>query len=188
MMGILGLVAVVSGSVAWASENQANDGKLDLILNQSKEVPALLDVNNALPGDRGFAVYPLVNGGTVTGTLSVEIPEVKNSGSSGFEWADGSGDLGANIEIACFLDTNRDGKYTEMEPFYGTVGLVDAEQHSQFVTLDDCDGMEWETLLTFAPGENVDLYLLWRIPESVGNEIQGDSVNFDIKFILDQIR
>ena len=190
-LGIL-IVSVLCTAGAWAyigndvSDNISN-GTVVLKLGNTTQQEAL-NVPNAAPGDSGQYVYHLQNSGSATGYLSIEIPNVINIAATSGKYIDGTGDLGRNTEMAFFLDSDCSGDWNQ-----GDIGLSangQAYQYQstpQYDTLDSYAKAQWNGVTTLSPGNKLNLVALWRIPSSAGNEIQGDSVSYDISFTLTQV-
>jgi hypothetical protein len=60
------------------------------------------------------------------------------------------------------------------------------EADLQYAAVSAYDGDEWDAVLTMAAAATDDLVVLWDIPTSADNTIQGDSLSFDISFVLEQ--
>ena len=54
-------------------------------------------------------------------------------------------------------------------------------------TLDSYANSDWSNVYSGAMAGDDDFYMLWRVPTSVGNDIQGDEVTFTVDFTLTQI-
>lgn len=181
------LVVAFSGS-AWAyldAESDTGSGAIDLHLN--KDGSGSLNVGNAIPGDSGKHIYRLENAGRIAGNLDIHIPPVINIPGSRGEFTDGRGDLGSNVEIALFLDIDGNGLWSEGDVVLGTGGTQTGGT-LRYDSLNSFGGSSWKAVAKINPGRQLNLVLLWRIPLTAGNEIQGDSVNFDIVFTLEQPR
>ena len=118
--------------------------------------------------------------------LSVSIPEIKNIAATSGPHVDGRGDLRAELQVAFYVDMDGDGMWSA-----GDVGLAAdcstyMAQSLQYAPLDKYGAVTWLNAVVMEGGRQCTLILLWRIPIAAGNEIQGDSVSFDIKFNLAQ--
>ncbi len=164
------------------------DGSIDLYLNRETAGGGRPNVAGALPGDSGNTIYRLENKGKAAGELDISIPVIVNTAGVTGEFADGRGDLGANVEAAFYLDLDNDGEWSEGDIGLSTDGTVYLSETLVHNTLDNYGGAEWSDVVRIAPHSQVNLILFWCIPESAGNEIQGDSVSFDIRFTLAQAK
>jgi hypothetical protein len=188
------LLLVASSGTAWAyfrtdgvgTDSQFSTGVLDLKVNRGSEL-GKLNVAGAMPGASGKTTYLLENEGGVAGMLSVSIPSVKNIAGTTGEFADGRGDLGAKTEVMLYLDMDGSGDWTEGDVGLRADGKTYADSWRNYASLDSYSAITWASVLNMAPANSVTLILDWRIPETVGNEIQGDSVSFDLSFTLQQI-
>jgi hypothetical protein len=144
-------------------------------------------VPNALPGTNGRISKRAVNIGNRAGILSVCFSPVVNTSGTIGEYADGNGDLGANTEIAVYVDVDQSGDWNTVD-----VGLrSDGTNYSypaalDYDPLDTYSGIRWNAVKSISASSEYDFIMMWRIPITVGNEIQGDSVSFDISFVLDE--
>ena len=191
MLGIL-IMSVLCTAGVWAyigndALNNGSNGMVALKLGNTIQ-PEALNVPNAAPGDSGQYVYHLENTGSISGSLSIDIPNVTNTVGTIGKYADGSGDLGRSTEMAFYLDSDASGDWSE-----GDIGLSANGQAYpypsafQYDTLDNYVKAEWNGINTLSPNNKLNLVALWRIPASAGNEIQGDSVSYDISFTLTQV-
>jgi hypothetical protein len=143
-------------------------------------------VPNALPGANERISKRIVNVGNRAGILGVRFSPVVNTPGTTGEYADGNGDLGANTEIAVYIDVDASGDWNT-----GDVGLRSDEASYSYLTaldydaLDNYSGIGWNAVKLMSASAVYDFIIMWRIPVTVGNEIQGDSVGFDITFVLE---
>jgi len=179
-----------SGALAYlgkdGSDNNSSNSAFDLKVGKAGQSEAF-NMPNAAPGDSGQYVYHLENGGSKSGNLSINIPNITNIAETIGKFADGSGDLGKSTAMAFYLDLDASGDWSQ-----GDIGLnADGGAYSyrsalQYSTLDSYANTKWNTVTVLAAGNKLNLVALWSIPATVGNEIQGDSVSFDISFTLTQ--
>jgi len=193
------IVLVVGGTWAYFQDTESSEGNyfvagtLDLTLNTaSGVVDALFEVENVAPGYTGTATAALANIGSIDGDLTIAIGTVANTpGSGGTEFEGGSGELGANLDVAMYLDLDDSGTWntadiglaadgTTYENTDGNVDLV-------YVKADSLSAKSWAKKYELAAGDSVDLVIDWKVATTVGNEIQGDKVSFDLNFTLDQV-
>ncbi len=98
---------------------------------------------------------------------------------------DGTGDLGANMEIAVYIDVDGGGDWNS-----GDIGLRSNGATYTYPTaleydaVDNYSGVTWNAIKSMTASAARDFIIIWRIPITVGNEIQGDSVSFDISFFI----
>ncbi len=191
MLGIL-IVSVLCTAGVWAYigndvSNDASNGVIALKLGNTTQQDAL-NVPNASPGDSGQYSYHLENSGNISGSLSVNITNITNTAGTTGKYADGSGDLGRNTEVAFYLDSYGSGDWSQGDIGLSANGQTYPYQSAlQYDILDNYAKAEWNGITTLSPGNKLNLVALWRIPSSVGNEIQGDSVSYDISFTLTQV-
>ena len=175
-----------------SNNNQITAGTLDLKINNGDaDYTIMTGLVKKAPGDNGSNYAPLKNAGSLDGMFSVTTSSVTNIGAviGTSEFADGSGDLGANSLIAPWIDVNANGTFDSGDLPLKSDGTVKASS----------DGLQWDTWNNFASktwspvisdmvsGTTVNFYINWKIDSSVGNLIQGDSVKISFSFALDQI-
>lgn len=181
-----------------SSANTVSAGTLNLSMNTTND--AAISLTNAKPGDSGFIALELVNEGSLAGSLDVNIGSVAADGSfsaslvtdsdgtdSEFESSPGSdGELDDNINVEVGLDDSFTGTtgYDEGGSYSGTIDTSIVSD-----TLANAVG-SYNTNKPIAAngdtGDSTTLILTYSIPTSAGNDIQGDSVAFDIQAELNQ--
>lgn len=280
MKKILGLavaammVMAMVGAGTWAffsdtettTANILSAGTMDLQIGGGGVIHG--SVSDVAPGD-GEPTNPvsasvtLTKAGTVAGELDIDFDtSVTNvAGAGGTQYEGGSGELGAQLLIALYMDIDQSGTWntgditlksdstkssfattitgtadsgstttlvhstlTQADDFFNgmileiTSGtgsgqarlITDFVQSSNTVTVtdafsvaldntsvysitnlqwdavDDFQSASWDDIYTGNMGAVDDFFVLYRVPTSVGNDIQGDSVNFTIDFVLEQ--
>jgi predicted ribosomally synthesized peptide with SipW-like signal peptide len=192
---------ITGGTWAWLSDSEtsANNsltayiGTFDLTIDGGNETVTTFTESGVKPGDSGSGNSLLANEGSIPGTISISCPEIFNfGGSGGTEFEDGQGDLGAEAEIAIYLDRNRNGAFDT-----GDLGLLEdggtyPYPHTyptefQYAAINDWGSQNWDDLFIMNPGDNFDFIARWKVPTATGNDIEGDSVRFDVHFILNQL-
>lgn len=202
MKKILGLtlaavlvIAAVGGST-WAyfsdTESSANNtlsaGTMDLNINGGNSAVTTFSVSSAAPGDSGNGSSILANAGNMSGELDILFSAVTNTGGAGGgEFEDGVGNLGAVAQIAVYIDVDSSNTWSS-----GDIGLKsDATTYAHPTALNydfinNYGGDTWDAIETMAAAASDKFVVAWQLPTSAGNNIQGDSVSFDITFTLEQ--
>ena len=187
---IAGLVG--GGTYAWFSDTESSTGnvltagRLDLHINGG-DVPVTTIIATVSPGESGSDNCTLANAGTILGELDVSIAAINNTPyAGGGEFQDGTGDLGANAEMALYFDVDESGGATA-----GDFGLKsDGTLYDPSVALDydiiDNYVATWDAADNITAGTSDSFVVDWRVADTVGNAIQGDAVSFDITFTLQQ--
>ncbi len=194
------LVMALVGGGTWAyfsdpeysSGNMLTAGTLDLTLDGGNADIEVIEasVSNVAPGDSNSEYVTLAAAGTLAGELDIlfsVITNVNGSGGTEYELA-GSGELGANATIAVWIDVDESGTWNtgdiELEP--AGADPFDSDSTLDGATIDSFDSVSWDDihLGTFSGSDR--FYIDWDVDVSVGNDIQGDSVSFDITFTLEQ--
>lgn len=186
-----------------SSGNSISTGTLTLALNPGSESTAI-DVSGAKPGDSGYLALELQNSGSIDGTIAdVNLGSVDGSGSfdaslasqtddtpSDFE--QNAGDDGVELDdtmtVDAFLETSGD--------FTGSVGtgtgstVTRSGNESNLVTSGTtlADALGSNANLGESLGSGVSKYLVlnYEIPSGAGNELQDESLTFDVQVVLEQ--
>lgn len=133
-----------------------------------------------LSGERSWVVY---NKGSIPGRLYLKLANLKNLenlcnepesrvDNSCDDSVLNSGDLGKILDVKFYVD--------DSEKLVSTLGAgKDSEIEAAWKNLDAIPAM---------PGQSVNVKMVWSAdPDSFGNEIQSDSVSFDLVFDLVQL-
>lgn len=188
---IIGLVG--GGTYAWFSDTESSTGNtltagtLDLNINGGNVAVNTFDVGNVAPGASGSANCTLANVGSISGELDVSIAAINNTpGAGGTQYEGGSGELGDNAEMALYFDVDESGGATA-----GDFGLrSDGTLYDPSVALDydifNNYVETWDAADNLTAGTSDSFVIDWQVPTTAGNDIQGDSVSFDITFTLQQ--
>lgn len=194
---VLGLV----GGGTWAyfsdPESTGNNvftaGTLDLDFGGGDEQGTVMfNLTNKAPGDNSAAnaslSYPATN---AVAELDAAFSAVNNVGlasGGGNEFGDDSGDLGAALEIAPFIDLDENGIFDGSDIALGSSTDNTSTSALQWDYLDNFANNTWDDIYSGASLNGTsDLFVIqWRIGTGVGNSIQGDSANFSITFTLEQ--
>jgi spore coat-associated protein N len=91
-------------------------------------------------------------------------------------------------QIAMYLDIDQSGDWNA-----GDVGLMsDGTTYASptpldYDVIDNYASESWNEVITaMAVSAADDIIVLWQVPTTADNTIQGDSVSFDITFVLEQ--
>jgi hypothetical protein len=143
------------------------------------------NVSGLVPDANGRNSIRLVNDGDRTGQLGVSFSVINNTPGSIGEFADGTGDLGANLEIAVYIDVDGSGDWNS-----GDIGLrSNGDTYAcptalEYNAMDNYSDITWNSIESMTASTAQDFIIMWRIPFTVGNEIQDDSANLDISFFI----
>ena len=161
----------------------SDGGKPRLNICNDNGYPSQMPV--ALPGASGCINKQITNVGSHSGNLSIRFSAVTNTPG-----IDGKGDLGASTEVTAYLDVNSNGIWDA-----GDIGLnadgttYTCETPLGYDKLNNYSCVMWTAVQSLKPSAASTLIINWRVPVTVGNEIQGDNVTFNNTFVLeDQIR
>ena len=189
------MVMVLVGGGTWAyfndteasADNSLTAGTLDLNIDGGNTAVTTFSVTGKAPGDSGNGSTTLANAGNLIGELDVAFSAITNTGGTSGEFGDSSGDLGAVVQIAVYVDVDSSGTWTS-----GDIGLKsDGTTYNHptaldYAVIDNYGSDTFNAVETMAASASDDIVILWQIPTSAGNSIQGDSVSFDVTFTLEQ--
>ena len=201
MKKILGLtvaaliVIALVGAGTWAyfsdtessTDNSLTAGTLDLTVDGGNTAVTTFSETGKAPGDSGNGSTTLANAGNLSGELDIAFSAITNTGGTSGEFGDSSGNLGAAAEIAVYLDVDSGGTWTD-----GDIGLKsDGTTYNHptaldYAVIDNYGSDTFDAVETMATSASDNFRVEWRIPTSAGNNIQGDSVSFDVTFTLEQ--
>ena len=202
MKKILGLtiaallvIGTVSGGT-WAyftdTEQSVNNsltaGTLDLNIDGGDVAVTTFNAGAVAPGDSGDGGSTLSNTGSMAGELDITFSAITNTGGSSGEYGDGVGNLCASAEIAVFVDVDQSTQWSS-----GDIGLKsDGTTYNwptplDYATINSYDSVSYNAVIaSMATSAADDFRVQWRVPDTAGNNIQGDSVSFDVTFVLEQ--
>lgn len=189
------LVIAFVGAGTWAyfsdtegsTNNSLTAGTLDLTADGGDTPVTTFSVTGKAPGDSGSGSTTLANAGNLNGELDIAFSTITNTGGTSGEFGDSNGNLGAVAEIAVYVDVDSSGTWTS-----GDIGLKsDGTTYNNptaldYAAIDNYGSDTFDAVETMATSASDDFIILWRIPTSAGNNIQGDSVSFDVTFTLEQ--
>jgi len=203
-LSIIGVVAVIAigATTAYFSDTETSQdntfsaGTLDLQVvfpyegepypgfpptktYNGENIPGV-EIRDIKPGDSGFLRYHVNNIGTIGGELYITLANVSNSPgvTPEPEPLPDNGELGENLLINIWY-----GDESEY-PNYSKHIVKDKK-------LNDLSNVRYLLGDLTAEGDPTttdgkDVYIKWELPSSVGNEVQGDVVSFDVDLDLMQ--
>jgi hypothetical protein len=163
---------------------------LDLRLNGGEQDFHILNnLCNLSPGDSENPSLKLENAGGMTGSLDIRMSPIVNTGARRTsEFADGKGDLGGVLEAAPWIDLDKNGVFDRGKDIALDAEGTFATDSLKWNTLNSFGGKTWVNVLPEMTGGSVCLFFFsWRLPKTAGNNIQGDSTDFETGFDLKQI-
>lgn len=200
---IIGLVSAAAGAATLAnfSDSESSTGNtfaagtLDLTGTGQDGAMATFSVSNIAPSDSGDRSITLQNDGTIAGDLAVNVTDVANDGGAHTEPETEAGDsgnsghLGANLEVALWIDRDGTGDVSD-----GDIGLnangnqyaVSAASDLQYDPVNDYEMQEWNNVDTLGDSESSVFNVEYTLPGTTGNIVQGDSSTMDFRFDLEQ--
>jgi len=194
---VIGATSAYFSDTETSKDNTMAAGTMDLNVDGGNIAVKTMNLSDKAPGDFGTEIAILKNVGSLDGELDIVMGTVTNKAcnsggaNDGTEYCDTTGTLGANAQMAPYIDVNQDGNYDD-----GTdIGLK--SDGSIYVTgplvygaIDNYSGKTWNPsnngVTTMLAGVEYDFVIDWNIPTGAGNEIQGDALDFDVTFTLEQ--
>ena len=209
-LSIIAIVAVVSIGITTAyftdTETSENNtmaaGTMDLNVNDADSSVITMTLNNKAPGD--FGTEPtggdvtLKNAGSLDGELDIAMGVVTNYPCTDTTYGkhdeteyctSADGTLGANAEIAPYVDVDQDGDYDNGTDIgLKSNGTIYVSGVLDYDAIDNYSEKVWKNIYTGLMAVNAedDFVIDWQIPTTAGNGIQGDDVKFDVIFLLKQ--
>jgi len=188
-MGIVG-----GGTYAYFSDTESSTnntltaGTLDLNINGGDAAVTTFSVSDVAPGDSGSDNSTLANVGSLEGELDISTSAVTNTpGAGGTEYEGGSGELGANAELAMYIDVDQSSDWSS-----GDIGLksdnttYDHPTALEYAVIDNYASKSWDATENMTASASDYFIMLWQVPIGAVNDIQGDSASIDVTFVLEQ--
>lgn len=179
LLGVLtiAVTAALAGIGTWAlfsdtassAGNQFTAGTMNLQVNGAEELDSL-HFGDVYPGWSETVDYTVTNDGDVQGRLELDSMNATETG-------------GAHPSAEQAVDPDNDGDLADNVTVTATAGGVEVFSGTlaEFVDADPTD------LGIMAGGDEADVELTFSVDSTVGNEIQGDDVVFDLGFTLTSV-
>lgn len=178
----LTIAGVTSATVAYFSDTAKvagatiSAGTLDLRVDRNPDsnvydwvdnftVPSKFLPKKIHPGQSGEQIFDIANVGTVDGNATIDLNRTS-------AWSDLAGILNFHV----YYDGNHDGIFDET----GLNGTID--QYQGPYTLGPISGTDVQGMKVAS------VKIVWSVPTSAGNEVQGDALTADVVFGLEQTR
>ena len=165
-----------------ASKSLTTDGQAVINVQRDDMSGA---VDGVMPGDRGSATLNVTNEGNASGSFRVTTANVTDSENGRTEPELGVDDTGGDPGVGNGeLSSNLLVRWVVIDPATDDpTALTDG-----YVPIDTLDGKTVQV----EPGQGVTVpengtataLFEWKVPKTTGNEIQSDSVTFDVDFTL----
>lgn len=203
VLGGLATIGVASagagaGTMAYFSDNESVDnnsvsaGTLDLTTGTKSSFK--LDLGDKAPGDSGTTTLDITNSGSLSGSnavLDANINDITGTGGSGSsEYEDDTANLGDNLEVRIWIDVDDNDSFDSGDYMLKSDETIVADGSGYsggYDTLNNYSGTTWNGIRNMGSGNTDEVNVDWQIPDAgTGNNIQGDSVEFDLTFQLRQ--
>ncbi|MEM0449721.1 MAG: TasA family protein [Methanomassiliicoccales archaeon] len=178
---MLAAALIAGGAYAYFSDtetssgNQFSAGSLDLVLGTAGSMP--ISFINMVPGSSGSSYIQVQNQGSIVAELRISGQNLVDAEGMNYEPETNTaepGDLSSNVDIEIFVDANANG-------------LRDAGESLLWSGKLNAFNGATVTYGEMAIGATVNIGIYYSVPTTVGNEIMGDTVTFDIVFVLQQV-
>jgi predicted ribosomally synthesized peptide with SipW-like signal peptide len=177
---------LAGGAVAHFSDMETSTGNtfsaasIDLTLDgqNGTAVTHFDNITDVVPGASGWADMDIVNVGTTEALAHIEVIVTVDAENTLERPEEGLNDTAPNGELDenLWFDIRADlpgGDEFELEIAQGYVANIQGIPHS---------------IGTLGPAEGIRVGISWSIPYDVGDIIQSDSCEFDLRFSLEQIQ
>ena len=132
-------------------------------------------ISNIKPGDSGSEPITIMNSGSSAGTLTIWVSGIINTEGTPAEFEPNPGTIG---ELGNYI----------------TFSIVSSRVSSNIVMPvlinrlpQSAVDSNYIKVYSLAAGETVAINWNWSLPSGTGNIVQGDSLSFDINYLLEQI-
>jgi predicted ribosomally synthesized peptide with SipW-like signal peptide len=184
-----------------AGSNTFTSGSLLLQVGSAAPCVETIGVSGLKPGDASnVASWQLQNTGTINGKLDISISAITNDENTinRAESAAGDvtpgGEMGANLNVAFWVDVDNSGTWTSGDYYLKSDGNKVSFQAGDsslpaaaFDALDNYGTRSYTELQTdIAPGTFGYFMVDYELPSATGNTVQTDSCTFDIAFTFNQ--
>jgi spore coat-associated protein N len=216
LYGVMGMALVAllvgGGTYAYFSDTETSTGNtfsagtLDLTVGSTDPTTEKIAFNSLKPGDTSGDVgvtpiaWEIKNTGTIAGTLTIACGAITNNENGLTEPeveksdTDTTGELGANLTVAFWVDSNANNTWDTGDYYLTTAGGKTGFSSEAslptgaYAHLNDYDGKTWASLTTLTGGASAGTFHVeYGLPGETGNEVQSDSCTFDLTFRLEQV-
>jgi len=179
---ITGSTYAVFSDTSTVSGSHFSPGTPDLKLERMGSTSARMNAVPLKPGDSQAVSYKLTNTGTGEGNLlTVDLNHLLDSGGVNPEpeLTPHQGDLSSNMDVLLWIDDGSGGGIKGDGVLNGREGTLYSGRLDQIAS-------PYVIAKGFSAGVSTYVGISWSIPDDIGNEIQGDSCDFDMEFMLTQ--
>ena len=142
------------------------------------------------PGDSCYETETIQNVGSLAGNLSMSLQNLSETDIATKFYPSGnhSGAFGQAIKMALWIDT----MHNEYNIITGDILLqaggtfTNTTPSLSYDTPHNYSNSQWTQIMTMNNTTSYDVYMTWYLPSTVGNEVRGDKLTFDINYNLNQ--
>lgn len=186
-LGTVGIGGAIAGAGTFAtfSDSGVETGGFDagtLSLTTGGTSSLNFNAGNIEPGDSGTSTADLSPSGTLTDDLTPSVDTV--DGTAG---EDGTADLQDALEFKMWLDQGGtdDGTYDTDDIALLSDGTADSGTAPAWDVASNYNAVSWGRAIQ-GMGSDWSFHLDWRLPDTAGNEAQGDGLDVEFGFTLEQ--
>lgn len=182
-----------------SSGNTVSAGTLDLTLSQDTSGATSMSFSDVKPGDQGYVVIKLTNGGSIDGSVDVNVGSVDSSGNftaslvtdsegsnpdaeTNTDTSDG-GELADQLEVGAYIQSS------SLSSGQNTGDYAETNANDTVFSADTVSSVvgTYDTNYSLSSGSSTYLVVAWKFPDqSDNNAAQGDKVAFDVQVVLNQ--
>jgi hypothetical protein len=142
------------------------------------------------PGDSCYEYEIINNVGSLPGNLSMSLQNLSETDIATKFYPNGnpSGALGNDLQMALWIDTMHNGPtFISGDILLQPSGtFINNTSSLTYYSPFNYNNTQWTQIITMNNTDSYDVYRTWSLPYIVGNEVQGDSLIFDINYTLNQ--
>jgi hypothetical protein len=172
--------------------NELDSGTLLLSLTNHPYLTSVLFPAGIKPGNNALTNHSIENAGTLDGNLNIAVLNVVNTeGTDSRFQIGGLGDLGDAVNIALWIDRDKDGTFNsgdiELEQTGNAIAYdVSTNSIVTYSPINSYNNVAWSNVLEMVPAESDNVSISWNLPSTTTNDVQGDKVSFSIQYTLNQ--
>lgn len=143
-----------------------------------------VNISNAKPGDSGGSqMLHVVNSGSVPASVAVKIKKT-NDAENGCNAVEAAAEPGCAADLLGELDSNMT---VGINGYVGVESVLAGLAVGQSALVKDLNGTQYDSVFTLQPGADRWLNVAWGVNLAAGNNVQSDSVGFEVIFEATQL-
>ncbi|MBN1188529.1 MAG: hypothetical protein JXA46_02140 [Dehalococcoidales bacterium] len=171
---VLALAVALSGLFMASAPAPASAAPLEV--SQDESGTTGWDIGPIMPGESGYQTVEIKNTGSSAATLNIWLGNIGGREGTPLEFVEGTPSATGDLARYLLLDLSADG-LTSSFAMPATVDMFPTEVSTT----------DYLYLARIGSDQTVSLTWHWLLPEETGNDVQGDSLSFDINYTLNEI-